>query len=466
MASAKVKYQSVDLPANYQKAFKDADIRGLYPSEISPELAYRVAAVFVNEFGYKELLVGRDMRVSSPALHEALVAGARVAGALVYDLGLIDTPALYFASGTRKLPGVMITASHSPAEYNGLKLVFPEAVPLTNKTGLSLIKKTIPLGIVEHAEHGGYKKLNITKEYIKATKEATPLPKFGRPIRLVADIGNGMGAHVISALKDKGIELTLLNENLDGLFPSRGSNPTLAKNQKPIKEALKSGNFDLGIAFDGDADRVAFFDEKATAINSADIGALLAVAYAQNTDEKLKMLYTVLTNRNYLDTLKSLKIKPVRARVGHAFIKEVMRKQDVTFGCEHSAHFYFKDNFYADSGILAVRKLLQVIGNEIIANKPLSKIVGEYQHYAQSEDAMIAVVDKKAALAKATEKIAKKYNAEVASFDGSTISFEDVRIVIKPSVTEDMLNYMVEAKSKKRVKEVLSEVVTLLKSEV
>lgn len=457
------KYHSIDLPSGFVRAFKDADIRGLYPSEVSPELAYRVMAVFVNEFKYREILIGRDMRVSSPAIYEAAVAGATAAGARVYNLGLIDTPQLYYASGKKQLPGLMITASHNPAEYNGLKLVFPGAVPVTGKTGLNLIRQTITHGIVESNKAGGVKHLDLNQEYLRYVTKLTPLPKLSRPLRILVDTGNGMGVAVTPALQEAGIEIEVINEKLDGLFPCRGSNPTLKVNQTLVRQAMASGDFDLGVAFDGDADRVTIFDEKGRALNSAETAAILAEEYVREQGSGLKMLYTPLVGRNYQTVIKRLPAQSVRARVGHAFIKETMRKHDVTFGAEHSGHFYFKDNYYADSGILTVRKFLQAVALKITEeNRPLSEIIKPYQKYHQSDDTLAYVKDKKVALTESVIKLAKKYHAKTTKYDGVTLDFAETRIVIKQSVTEDALKYVVEAPTQKEVREVVRVVEEIL----
>lgn len=440
---------TTELPSNFKKAFKDADIRGVYPTEINEVVAYRVARAFVEEFSLKKIIVARDMRVSSPSLRNAFVAGARDSGADVLDIGMVDTPGLYYASGTYKLYGVMITASHNPMEYNGLKLVKSGAVPLTNKTGLLSIKKRIVANDFKKVTlRGSVKKKTILKEYAGYIRGKTKFTA-ARPLRIVADAGNGM-ASLLAPILCKGlpIEITPLFFTLDGTFPNRESNPTLAKNQKAIKKELKKGGYDFGVAFDGDVDRVAFFDEKGNYINSAVIGALLAKHLIRRYP-KSAHVYTVFTSKVYEETIKEAGGKAVRARVGHAFIKEQMRKKEAVFGCEHSAHFYFKDNFYADSGVLAFLYLAATYAEAEKERKSFSQMLKPFARYYQTEEVLVKVKDKKITLDAITAQYTKQKPLSIENYDGVTIRFADYWFVIKESVTEDALKFVVESPQKK-----------------
>lgn len=439
-----------DLPTDYKVAFKDADIRGVYPTQIDEVVTYRTARAFVELFKLKKVIIGRDMRVSSPSLHDAFVTGVRDAGADVIDIGMVSTPAVYFASGTYDAFGVMITASHNPKEYNGLKLVKAGAVPLTNATGLTDIQHLIKKNVFKKVQRRGrLTKKNLLAEYKKYIRSKV---QFETPhtIHVVADAGNGMATNLASLLCD-GLLVTTkkLFFKLDGTFPNRGSNPTLKKNQKAIVTELKKGKYDFGVAFDGDADRVAFFDEKGRYINSAVIGALLAKHFLLQ-EKNQKCIYTVFTSKIYEETIKKYGGKAIRARVGHAFIKELMLKHDARFGCEHSAHFYFQGNFYADSGILAFMYLLAAYADAIKKGKTFSDMLKEFQVYHQTEELLVKVADKKKALA-AIETVFRKQKPEkIERYDGVTITFPDYWFVVKQSVTEDALKFVVESPNKKR----------------
>ncbi|MEM9336830.1 MAG: phosphomannomutase/phosphoglucomutase [Patescibacteria group bacterium] len=448
----------------YQAAFKSADIRGVYPTEINEELAYRTARAFVTHYKYKKVLVARDMRHSSPSLHEAFVAGVRAQGADAVDLGLVATPAMYFASGKYKLPGVMITASHNPKQYNGLKLVEPQGVPLTDKTGLKEIEKLVVANEFKPVKKKGKLQiLPILGDY------KTYLKSFGvfdsiRPLSVVVDAGNGMGSVVAPILTDAlPVDCTPLFFELDGSFPNRGSNPTLAKNQRPIIKEIKSRKADIGIAFDGDADRVAFFDERGRYVNSAVIGALIA-DHLLKVYPKETYIYTNFTSRAYQEAIEAGGGRAVRARIGHAFIKRLMREKDARFACEHSAHFYFKSNYYTDSGIITVLRVLEILAAGVRAGDTFSDLVKPFNRYFQTEEILVPVKNKKTAIA-AVQAAFKAKPIKTDTFDGLFMSYKDVWFTVKQSVTEDALKFVVESASKKRAQEVQKKIHTILKKQ-
>lgn len=452
-----------ELPGDYKKAFKDADIRGVYPNEIDEEVTYRVARAFVEQFKLKEVLVARDMRESSPALRDAFVKGAKESGANVIDLGMVGTPALYYASGTMNCFGVMITASHNPKEYNGLKLVKKGAIPLTNASGLLKVLKRVEKNRFKDApQKGKVKQKKLLREYKQyvQSKVALDVP---RDLKIVVDAGNGMASDFEPLLAGLPIEVTKLFFELDGTFPNRGSNPTLAKNQTAIVAELKTGDYDFGVAFDGDVDRVAFFDEKGRYINSAHIGALLARHFLEQK-KKQKFIYTIFTSRIYLETIKRFKGKAIRSRVGHAFIKELMHKYNARFACEHSAHFYFQGNFHADSGILALLYVAAAYSEAMEQGMSFSQMMKEFQAYHQTEEVLVRVSNKKNAL----KLIAKHYKQQkpqrIEKFDGVTIVFPDCWIAVKQSVTEDALKFAVESPERKRAEDEKKKVHEFLKA--
>lgn len=452
------------LPDEYAKAFKDADIRGIYPTQIDEEVTYRTARAFVELFKLKKVIVGRDMRLSSPSLRDAFVKGATESGAQVIDIGLVGTPAVYYASGTYKAFGVMITASHNPKEYNGLKLVKTGAVPLTNATGLKKIQKKIEKNKFKDAKvKGKVTKKKILNEYKKYVRSKVTI-KTKKDIRVVADAGNGMATDLSPLLCDGlPVKTKKLFFKLDGTFPNRGSNPTLKKNQKAIVSELKTGKYDFGVAFDGDVDRVAFFDERGRYINSAVIGALLTKHFLLEK-KKQKFIYTVFTSKIYEETIKKYGGKAIRARVGHAFIKELMHKKNVRFACEHSAHFYFKGNFFADSGILAYLYLLDAYVDAQKEGLSFSEMLQEFQVYHQTEEILVKVSDKNKAIKQIEKLFRTQKPKKIERFDGVTVTFSDYWFVVKQSVTEDALKFVVESPTKKLAEAKKKEIHALLRS--
>jgi len=437
------------LQADYKRAFKDADIRGIYPTEIDEEVAYLVARAFVDEFKYTQLVVGRDMRVSTPALHEAFLKGAADAGAGVIDVGLVTSPAFYFASGTLNLPGVMITASHSPKEYNGLKLVHAGAIPLTEKNGLKAVRQRIGKGqFIDAVTRGKLTKRNILSGFQKFVFKGYRAKKL-TGLKIVADAGNGMASVLLPLLAEKlPVKFDVMFGDLDGRFPNRGSDPTLAKHQGPIKARLREGSYDFGVAFDGDADRVAFLDETGKFINSAVIGALIAERLLKE-HKTARIGYTGLTTRSFEEAIRAAGGKPMLMRVGHAFIKESMRQKDVLFACEHSGHFYYKDYFFTDSVTLTLLYVLDAYAEAKEQGLTFGQMMKPHLKYQQTEDVVVMVKDTKLALEKVESYINSLKPKSVKHFDGLTVDFGETWGAVKPSVTEYALKIMFEAKVKK-----------------
>ncbi len=455
---------TMKLQADYKRAFKDADIRAIYPTEIDDELVYFIGRAFVEEFNYKKIVVARDMRLSTPALHAAFIKGVTDSGAAVVDIGEVHTPALYFASGTMDLPGVMITASHSPKEYNGLKLVHAGAIPLTEKEGLGAIRRRIEKGkFVPDTKRGKTTKKDIRKAYQRFVLKGYKAKKL-EGINIVADVGNGMAGVLLPLLQEKlPMKFDVMFGDLDGSFPNRGSDPTLSKHQKHLKKRLKEKTYDFGVAFDGDSDRIAFLDEKGNYINCAVIGALIAERMLM-TNPKARIGYTILTSRSYEEVIKSSGGRPTPARVGHAFIKNVMRKKDVLFACEHSGHFYYKDFFFTDSVTLTLLAVLNSYTEAKAKGLSFGEMMKPYVKYKQTEDVIVKVKDKKLALGK-TEDFLKTLNPDkIKRFDGLVVDFGEVWGAVKPSVTEFALKIMFESVKKKDALDMQNKIVEYVKS--
>lgn len=457
-------YMSIKLQSDYKRAFKEADIRGIYPTEIDEELAYFIGRAFVEEFNYSKILVARDMRLSTPQLHEAFLKGATDSGASVVDIGLVSSPMLYFASATMDLPGVMITASHSPKEFNGMKLVHAQAIPLTEQHGLKAIRKRIEKGqFVSEVKSGKVAKKDIQKAFQRFVLKGYKSKKLAG-IKIAADAGNGMAGVLLPLLQEKlPLKLDVMFPKLDGAFPNRGSDPTLLKHQKPLREQLKKQAYDFGVAFDGDADRIAFLDEKGKYINSAVIGALIA-EHLLLTNPGAKIGYTILTSRSYEEAIAAGGGKAVLAKVGHAFIKETMRQKDVLFACEHSGHFYFKDYFFTDSVTFTLLAVLDAYEVAKTNGQTFSEMMKPYLKYQQTEDVIVMVKDKKLALKKTEDYIRSLSPKTLKRFDGLMVDFGEVWGAVKPSVTEYALKVMFESAKKKEAKVMQDKLVSFIES--
>lgn len=453
-----------ELPVEYKKAFKPADIRGVYPKQIDEVVAYRVARAFVEEFNYTKIVVGYDMRLSTPALKKAFIEGARASGASVIEIGMVTSPVLYFTSGHLNLPGVVITASHSPAEYNGLKLVEAGAVPLTAETGMSAIMKRVTANIFTDAKKkGSLTKKSFQNQYGAFVIKGVETKQF-KKMTVVADIGNGMSGVTMSALdRQLPTKFPMLFKKPDGHFPNRDSDPNLRKNQKALVAEIKKRKADFGVGFDGDGDRIAFLDENGKYINCAVIGALIAKRLIAK-EPKAGIVFTNLTSKVFEDTIRACGGKPYRARVGHTFLKKKMFEKGAVFGAEHSGHFFWRDFYNTDSTILTLLEVMEAYAQARREGHTFSQMLKPYSLYQQTEDVVIEVADKKVALALIEKKLQQMKPVKITKFDGYFVDFGDVWGAIKPSVTEYAIKLMFESKKKKDAAKVQAELYTFVQS--
>ncbi len=454
---------SIKISADYKKAFKEADIRGIYPSEIDDEVAYFIGRAFVDEYKYKSVVVGRDMRLSSLSLAKAFIKGVTDAGAEAIDIGLVSSPMMYYVSGTYNLSGVMVTASHSPKNFNGLKLVFPGARPLTEKNGLKAIRKRLESGkFLEIKKPGRVVHKNIEKGYQKKVCRGVRRKDYEK-LSLVFDCGNGMAGKILPLLREKfPIDFFALFPELDGNFPNRGSDPTLKKNQKVISELLRAGGYDFGVAFDGDADRIAFFDESGNYINSAVIGAVIA-DHLLVKEPGAKIGYTNMTSRVYEEEVRAKGGKPVLMRVGHSYIKETMRKDEVLFACEHSGHYFYQEYFYTDSVELTLRYVLEAYNLAHTRGLSFSELMKPHMKYHQIEDVMVMVNDKAKALKQLGVYLENKKPKQLRKFDGYKVDFGTVWGIVKGSVTEPAINIGCEGVNKREALALQNELIEYTK---
>ena len=423
--------------------FKSYDVRGVYPSELSDEVAYAIGRCFVPmlDAGPKTtVVVGRDMRPSGAKLFASFARGAADAGADVVDIGLVSTDALYFAVGKFGFDGgVMITASHNPAQYNGMKFTRAKAEAISLDTGLAAIRDRIVSGDLppKAATAGTITERNVLDDFAQHCLSFVDVSKI-KPMRIAIDAGNGMaGETVPHVFKHLPCDVVPLYFELDGSFPNHPASPIEPENMIDLQAAVRKHQCDLGVAFDGDADRMFIVDEKAGLVDGSTVTALVAL----NTLKRYpgsKILYNLICSRSVPELISKAGGVPVRSKVGHSIIKAVMREQDIVFGGEHSGHFYFRDNWYADSGMIALLQCLELFSE---AGKPVSEVIAPIDTRFRSGEINSSVTDVAAKL----REIEEHYkDAEIDHLDGVTISYPDWWMNVRPSNTEPLLRLNVE----------------------
>jgi phosphomannomutase len=425
--------------------FKSYDIRGIAPEELTPELAYRIGRAIVLELGVDAVAVGRDMRVTGPLLSSSLIDGIRDQGADVTDVGLVSTDALYFAVGKYGFPaGVMITASHNPPEYNGFKLCREGARAVSFEEGIKQIRdRALSDDFPPLAENRGDL---IEKDVIQAYAEhCLSMVEVSaiKPLKIAIDAGNGMAGKTVPVVfKSLPVEVIPLYFELDGTFPNHPANPIEPENIRDLQKAVLDNECDLGIAFDGDADRMFLIDEQGRAIGGDMVTAMVAIALLRKHPGSA-ICYNLICSRSVPETIEEHGGRPIRTPVGHSLIKKIMRDEDAIFGGEHSGHFYFRDNWYADSGLIAALTVLQLISDE---GKPLSEVIGPIDTRFRSGEINTRVADAKQVMA----DVEKRYAAEGATIDhldGVTIGFPDWWFNLRASNTEPLLRLNAEAET-------------------
>jgi phosphomannomutase len=439
--------------------FKAYDIRGVYPDELDDEIARRVGNAFVAFTQPAAVLVGRDMRPSSGPLSAAFADGATLAGADVVELGLISTDLIYFASGKLDAPAAMFTASHNPAQYNGIKLTRPGAAPVGQDTGLHDIKAMVASGLLQRAEERGrVERRDLLPEYVRHVHSFVDLDAL-RPLRVVADTANGMGGVVVPAVfADLPFELSILYPELDGTFPNHPADPTHPENLKDLQRAILDTNADVGLAFDGDADRMVLVDDQAQPVSGSITTAMLAKGILEKHPGET-IVHNLICSKVVPEIIREMGGTPVRSRVGHSFIKQVMAETGAIFGGEHSAHFYFRDNFRADSGTIAGLMMLEQLSR---ADKPLSELRRPFERYVQSGEINTRVDDPDAVI----ERVAAAYShAQQDRLDGLTVDLGDWWFNLRPSNTEPLLRLNLEARDRASCEKHTAEVLALVRGE-
>ncbi len=424
--------------------FKSYDVRGIYPSELNDDIAYGIGRCFPSLVGGARIVVGRDMRPSGESLFEAFARGATEAGADVTYIGMVSTDALYFAVGKYGFDGgVMITASHNPAQYNGMKFTRANAEAISLDTGLSTIRDQISSGKLPAPAQsiGKIVEQNILDGFAEHCLSFIDAKKI-KPFKVAIDAGNGMaGETVPHVFKHLPCEVVPLYFELDGTFPNHPASPIEAENMVDLQAAVRKHGCDLGVAFDGDADRMFIVDEKGELIDGSTVTLLVAL----NTIKKhpgAKILYNLICSRSVPEMVEKAGGVPIRSKVGHSIIKKTMRERDVVFGGEHSGHFYFKDNWYADSGMIALMQCLEVFSE---SKQSVSATIAPLDTRFRSGEINSHVADVPAALKRLQDYFK---DARVDHLDGVTIAYPDWWLNVRPSNTEPLLRLNVEGDTK------------------
>ena len=444
--------------SSFDAVFKAYDIRGTVPDQLDAPMCRAIGWAFARFTGAQRVIVARDMRSSGVELSGAFAAGARAAGASVVDLGLASTDLLYFASGRLDLPGAMLTASHNPAAYNGIKLCLSSARPVGQDTGLDDIRRgadeVLRSGANGGGPVGGYEALDLLDEYAAHVRSFVDVAAL-RPLTVVADTANGMGGLVAPRVfAGLPLRVELLYPELDGTFPNHPADPIQPENLVDLKEAVLAAKADVGLAFDGDADRVFLVDEQAEPVSGSLTTALVAAAMLEK-HPGATVLYNLICSKVVPETIAEHGGTAVRTRVGHSFIKAIMAETGAVFGGEHSGHYYFRENYRADSGIIAAMIVLGVMS---AAGRPLSELLAPYRRYADSGEINTVVDDPPAAVEAMAEHLAGG-GAAIDRTDGLTVDHGDWWFNLRPSNTEPLLRLNVEARTpeecERRVAEVL-----------
>ncbi|GAA1925405.1 phosphomannomutase/phosphoglucomutase [Nocardioides lentus] len=448
--------------ATLREVFKAYDVRGLVPEQVDEHLARAVGAAFVTVVGATEVVVGHDMRPSSPGLAGAFADGASQAGADVTMIGLASTDQLYFASGHLGRPGAMFTASHNPAQYNGIKLCRAHAQPVGTETGLAEIRDLVAAGHRPTAAREG----SITEHDVLDAYAAHLLslaPVTGRRLKVVVDAGSGMAGLTAPAVFDRlgfdAVELDALYFDLDGSFPHHEANPIDPANLVDLQRRVVEVGADAGLAFDGDADRCFVVDERGRAVSPSTITALIAARELLRVPGAT-VIHNLITSRAVPQIVTELGGTPVRTRVGHSYIKARMAETDAVFGGEHSGHFYFRDFWRADSGMLAALHTLAALAQ---TGQPLSGLLGQYERFVASGEINSTVADPAAAIAAIAAAYDGRDGVTTDTLDGLTVSHERWWFNVRASNTEPLLRLNAEGEDETTMTGVRDEALAIIR---
>lgn len=440
-----------------ERIFKAYDVRGVVPDDLDEDAARRIGSAFADWAGVRRIAVGYDCRISSPALAAALREGIAGRGVDVVDLGLASTDLVYFASGALEVGGVMLTASHNPPQWNGMKFCLPGARPVGEDTGLGEIRRRAELdGLAPVTTPGTVEERNLLDAYADHVLTFVD-PSNVRPLTVVADTANGMGGLVVPAVLDRlPVRLVHLFPELDGTFPNHPADPIDPENQRDLKREVLVRGADLGLAFDGDADRVFLVDERAEGVSGSEVTALVARAILQR-EPGATIVHNLICSWTVPEVIRENGGTPIRTRVGHSFIKQVMADTGAAFGGEHSGHYYFRDNYRADSGLIAAVVVLEQLS---LADAPLSEVLAPFRRYRSSGEINSVVDDQRAKI----EQIAAAFaEGRQDRTDGLTVEFDDWWFNVRPSNTEPLLRLNVEARTEELLRARTAELLDLIR---
>jgi phosphomannomutase len=444
------------------KIVKAYDIRGVVPDELDDETVRAVGAAFAHFTKAPSIVVAHDMRESSGPFSRAFAEGATSQGADVVLAGLASTDMLYFAAGFLDMPGAMFTASHNPARYNGIKLCLAGAKPVGQETGLLEIRDLAQNGVPAHdGAPGTVTERDLVADYAKFLRGLVDLSEI-RPLTVVVDAGNGMGGYTVPhVLKGLPLDVRPMYFELDGNFPNHEANPIDPKNLVDLQAKVRETGADIGLAFDGDADRCFVIDERGEIVPPSAITALVAVRELAKSPGS-SIIYNLITSKAVPEIVREHGGNPVRSRVGHSFIKATMAETNAVFGGEHSAHFYFRDFWRADSGMLAGLHVLAALG-ETSTGTTLSQLLSEYTRYVASGEINSTVDDQAAVTSKVRETYSGQAGVEHDELDGLTVTAPTWWFNLRASNTEPLLRLNVEADDKATLDRVRDEVLSLVR---
>ncbi|MHB1087944.1 MAG: phosphohexomutase domain-containing protein [Acidimicrobiales bacterium] len=440
--------------------FKAYDIRGTYPDQLNEGIARAVGSAFASFVSAPRIVVARDMRPSGEALSTAFAEGARSVGVEVVDLGLASTDFLYFASGYLDAPGAMFTASHNPAQYNGIKLCLAGAKPVGVETGLTQIEQLAsefwttpasgPLAALEHRD--------LMREWVAHVHSFVDLGAL-RPLKIVADTANGMGGFIApKVFSGLPFEVEIMYEALDGTFPNHPADPLNPANLRDLQARVLEVGADIGLAFDGDADRVFLIDEQAQPISGSTTTAMVASVMLKR-NPGATILYNLICSKSVPEVIIEAGGVPVRTRVGHSYIKQIMAETNAVFGGEHSGHYYYRDNYRADSGIITALIVLELL---CASARPMSEVAKPFKRFAASGEINTEVADPGAVVAALTRRLGDE-GVAIDELDGLTADYGSWWFNLRPSNTEPLLRLNVEAPDDVTCRQRVDEVLTMIK---
>ena len=446
-----------------EKIIKAYDIRGLVKDEVTPDFSFSLGVAFAKFLEIDRepatIVVGEDMRPSSAPLADAFSDGATSQGMDVIRIGLASTDMLYFASGKLNLPGVMFTASHNPAKYNGMKLCKSGARPIGQESGLVKIRQLIEEGVpMSNRPVGSVRKQELLGDYVDYLLTRFPKNTFKkRKLKVVIDAGNGMAGFTAPAVMEQlNVELIPMYFELDGNFPNHEANPIEPENLKALQKKVKKEKADIGLAFDGDADRCFLIDENGDLVNPSALTSLIAVRELK-ANPGATIIYNLISSKAVAEVISENGGIALRSRVGHSYIKTLMAESGAVFGGEHSGHFYFGDFWRADSGMLAA---LYALAELMATPKSLSNLLEPYNRYFSSGEINSKVKDASKSIKLVKDKYQDKY--QVDELDGLTVTAENWWFNLRPSNTEPLLRLNVEADTQKQMAEIRDTVLNLI----